>query len=79
VKSIALVLNSHSSKFERIFNYTLVGLIILLGIVIISGIFSLETNFRNIFGGIILAYGFLRLWLLSNRYRKERREEQKKE
>jgi len=73
-----LVLNSGSSKFERAFNYTLIGFFILLGLLIISGVFKMDPNFRNIFGGIILAYGLLRLWLLSNRYRKEQKAGQKK-
>lgn len=63
-----------SSKFERVFNYSLVGFLILLGLLVISGIFKTDPRFRNIFGGVILAYGFLRLWLLGNRYRKERGE-----
>jgi len=75
-----LVLNSHSSKFERAFNYSLVAVLILLGLLIISGIFrSMPPDFRSIFGGIILVYGVVRFLLLRNRYRKEEKIEEKKE
>lgn len=71
-----LVLNSHSSKFERAFNYSLVVVLILLGLLIVSGIFrSIPADFRNIFGGIILLYGVVRFLLLSRKYRKEKRDE----
>jgi hypothetical protein len=66
-----LVLNHRSSKFERVFNYTLVCIIIVLGLLVISGVFRMELNFRIIFGGIILGYGFLRFLLLRTKYRKE--------
>ncbi len=72
----SLVLNSHSSKFDKAFNYSLVAILIILGLVIISGIFrSMPADFRNIFGGIILVYGVVRLLLLSSRYRREKQDE----
>jgi hypothetical protein len=72
-----LVQEIRSSKFERVFNYSLIGFLILLGLLVISGIFKTDPRFRNIFGGVILAYGFLRLWLLSVRYRREGEEKKK--
>lgn len=75
-----MVLNSHSSKFERAFNYSLVTVLVLLGLLIISGIFrSMPPDFRSIFGGIILAYGVVRFLLLRNRFREEEKVEEKKE
>jgi len=75
-----LVLNSHSSKFERAFNYSLVGVLILLGLLIISGIFrSMPSDFRTIFGGVILVYGLVRLFLLNSRYRREKKTEGKEQ
>lgn len=72
-----MVQDIRSSKFERVFNYSLVGFLILLGLLVISGIIRIDPKFRNIFGGVILAYGFLRLWLLSVRYRREGEEKKR--
>lgn len=74
-----MIMNNRSSKFERVFNYTLVGILIVLGLLVISGVFRMDPNFRIIFGGIILVYGFLRFLLLRNKYRKEQIIEEKKE
>jgi uncharacterized membrane protein YedE/YeeE len=74
-----MVSDYRSSKFERVFNYTLIGVLIVLGLLVISGVFRMGPNFRIIFGGIILVYGFLRFLLLKNKYRKEQIIEEKKE
>jgi hypothetical protein len=39
----------------------------------------MPSDFRSIFGGVILVYGVVRFFLLKNRYRKEERIEEKKE
>ena len=72
-------MDSRSLKFERVFNYTLIGILIVLGLLVISGVFRMDPNFRIIFGGIILVYGFFRFLLLRNKYRKEQIIEEKKE
>ena len=74
-----MIMNNRSSKFEIVFNYTLVGILIVLGLLVISGVFRMDPNFRIIFGGIILVYGFLRFLLLRNKYRKEQISEEKEE
>jgi len=74
-----MTMNYHSSKFERVFNYTLIGILIVLGLLVISGVFRMDPNFRIIFGGIIMVYGFLRFLLLRNKYRKEQISEEKEE
>lgn len=74
-----MIMNNRSSKFERVFNYTLAGILIVLGLLVISGVFKMDPNFRIIFGGIILVYGFLRFLLLRNKYRKEQIIEEKEE
>jgi hypothetical protein len=51
--------------------------LIFLGLLVIIGVFKIDPRFRNIFGGVILAYGLLRLWFLKGRYGRE--EEEKKE
>lgn len=76
-KTLTLVEGIRFSKFERVFNYTLAGFLIFLGLLVIIGVFKIDPRFRNIFGGVILAYGLLRLWFLKGRYGRE--EEEKKE
>jgi heme A synthase len=57
-----------------------VGVVLVLGLSILLGIFRIVPKVRLFFGLIVIAYGLVRLIMLSAKYRKEENEqnEQKK-
>jgi len=60
-----------STKFERIFNYSVCFTISFLGLLVLLNAFNIEKNIRIIFGWVILLYGLLRFFLLWMRYRSQ--------
>lgn len=60
-----------STKFERIFNYSVCAVVSILGILILLNTFNIDPRFRIIFGWIILGYGVLRFLLLWSKYKRQ--------
>ena len=62
----------HSNLADKILNYSITGIVICFGILILLGAFELRNDIRVGFGGVILLYGMIKLALLRTKYRKEK-------
>jgi len=71
LKKVFLKERHSSTKFERIFNYSVCFLISFLGLLVLFDVFNMEKNIRNIFGWAVLFYGILRFVLFRMRYKGE--------
>ena len=60
-----------SSKFEKIFNYSICGISTLLGFLVLVGVFNMNQKIRVVFGWIVLIYGLVRFLLLRLKYKRE--------
>ena len=60
------------SKFEKIFNYSVCGIITLLGFLVLVGVFNVNQKIRMVFGWTVFIYGFVRFLLLRLRYKREK-------
>ncbi|MCI0531075.1 MAG: hypothetical protein L0Y74_03885 [candidate division Zixibacteria bacterium] len=55
----------------RLFNYITVLLLILVGILLLAGIFRVDNGVRWVFGSVFIIYGSIRLITVRLKYRKE--------
>lgn len=60
-----------STKFEKVFNYSVCAIVSILGLLVLLDVFNIDPRFRIIFGWLILGYGILRFLLLWSKYRGE--------
>jgi len=60
-----------STKFEKVFNYSVCAVISILGFMVLLNTFNIHPRFRIIFGWLILGYGILRFLILWFKYRNE--------
>jgi hypothetical protein len=60
-----------STKFEKVFNYSICTVVSILGFLVLLGVFNIDPRFRIIFGWLVLGYGILRFLLLWSKYRGE--------
>jgi len=58
-----------STKFEKVFNYSVCAIVAILGLLVLLDVFDIDPRFRIIFGWLILGYGILRFSLLWSKYR----------
>ena len=63
------------TKFERIFSYCVILILILLGVLILVGAFGISPQFKGILGAILIGYGLIRFLIMKTRFDrfKERR------
>jgi hypothetical protein len=57
------------SKFEMAFSLGVVSLVTLLGLLILTGAFRIDPNFKVTLGIVLVGYGLVRFWMLKSRYR----------
>jgi hypothetical protein len=55
------------SKFERIFSYCVISVVILLGFLVLVGAFGISPQFKGIIGVILIGYGLVRLLMMKGR------------
>ena len=69
------------TKFERIFSYCVILIIVLLGVLILAGVFGISPQFKGILGVILIGYGLIRFLLMKTKFDrcKERREKRLEE
>ncbi len=69
------------TKFERIFSYCVILILVLLGVLILVGAFGISPQFKGILGVILIGYGLIRFLLMKTRFDryKERRKEELEE
>jgi ABC-type iron transport system FetAB permease component len=64
------------TKFERIFSYGVVSIVVCLGILILLNIFRINPSYKIPLGLILVGYGLIRFWMFRSRYHNlESREE----
>jgi hypothetical protein len=56
------------TKFEKIFSYCVVLIVVLLGISILLGAFGITPQFKGILGTILIGYGLIRFLLMKTRF-----------
>jgi hypothetical protein len=64
------------TKFEKIFSYCVVLIVVILGISILLGAFGISPQFKGILGTILIGYGLIRFLLTKTRF--DRSKEKKK-
>ncbi len=60
------------TKFERIFSYCVILVVVLLGILVFAGAFGISSRFRGILGAILVGYGSIRFLLMRAKFDKRR-------
>jgi len=63
------------TKFEKIFSYCVVFIVVLLGISILLGAFGISPQFKGILGIILIGYGLIRFLLLKTRFDRSKEKE----
>ncbi|MFQ6003080.1 MAG: hypothetical protein ACE5KJ_04975 [Candidatus Zixiibacteriota bacterium] len=60
------------TKFERIFSYCVILIVVLLGILILAGAFGISSQFRGIIGVMLIGYGLIRFLSMKTRFERHR-------
>jgi len=55
----------------KLFNYVTILLLIVVGILLLAGIFRVDSSVRWVFGAVFVIYGSIRLITVKLKYRKE--------
>ncbi len=55
------------SRFETIFSYCVISVVILLGLLVLVGAFGISSQFKGIIGVILIGYGVVRLLMMKGR------------
>jgi hypothetical protein len=56
------------TRFERVFSYCVISIIVVLGVLILAGAFGISSQFRGILGVVLIGYGLIRLLLMKTRF-----------
>jgi len=64
-----------STRFEKIFSYCVVLIVVLLGISILLGAFGISPQFKGILGVILIGYGVIRFLLMKTRFDRSKEKE----
>jgi hypothetical protein len=56
------------TKFERIFSYLVILIVVLLGVLVVVGTFGISPRFKGILGVILIGYGLIRFLLMRARF-----------
>ncbi len=65
------------TKFERIFSYCVILIVMLLGVLVLAGTFGISPRFKGILGIILVGYGLIRFLMMkgkSDRFKERRKE-----
>jgi multisubunit Na+/H+ antiporter MnhC subunit len=63
-------------KFERIFSYCVISIVVLLGILVLTGTFGISSQFRGIIGVMLIGYGLIRFLMMKARFHKHEEKRQ---
>jgi Flp pilus assembly protein TadB len=64
------------TKFEMAFSLGIIVIVAILGLLILTGAFTIGPEYRVTLGLILIAYSLVRFWMLKSRYRSFRRKEE---
>ena len=56
------------SKVERIFSYCVISIVVLLGVLVLMGVFGISSQFKGIIGVILIGYGLIRFLLMKTKF-----------
>ncbi len=54
-------------RFERIFSYCVISIVVLLGVLVLLGAFGISSQYKGIIGAILIGYGLIRLLMMKAR------------
>ena len=63
------------SRFEMAFSFAVVSIVMVLGLLILAGAFTISPAYKVTLGMVLIGYGFVRLWMLKSRYESLKRKE----
>lgn len=55
-------------RFETIFSYCVISVVVLLGFLVLVGAFGISVQFKGIIGVILIGYGLIRLLMIKRRF-----------
>ena len=56
------------SRFETIFSYCVISVVILLGFLVLVGAFGISSQFKGIIGVMLIGYGLIRLLMMKGKF-----------
>jgi hypothetical protein len=56
------------TKFEKIFSYCIISIIVILGVLVLGGAFGISPQFRGILGVMLIGYGLVRFLLMRTKF-----------
>jgi len=62
-------------KFEKIFSYCVVFIVILLGLLVFFGAFGISPQFKGILGVVLIGYGLVRFLLMKTKFDRSKEKE----
>jgi multisubunit Na+/H+ antiporter MnhC subunit len=57
-------------KFEKIFSYCVVSIVVLLGVLVLMGAFGISSQFKGIIGVMLIGYGLIRFLMMKARFQR---------
>jgi hypothetical protein len=60
------------SKFERIFSYCVILIVVVLGVLILMGAFGISPRFKGILGVILIGYGLIRFLMMRMKFDRDK-------
>lgn len=63
------------SRFEMAFSFAVVCIVVVLGVLILAGAFSIDPPYKVTLALVLIGYGVVRLWMLKSRYDRLKRKE----
>jgi len=67
------------TKFEIIFSYCVILIVVLLGVLILVGIFGISPQFKGILGIMLIGYGLIRFLMMRTKLASYRERGQRRE
>lgn len=58
------------TKFERIFGYCVISIVVILGVLVLAGAFGISPQFKGALGVILIGYGLIRFLLMKTRHKR---------
>jgi small neutral amino acid transporter SnatA (MarC family) len=66
------------TKFEKIFSYCVVFIVVLLGLLVLLGAFGISPQSKGILGAVLIGYGLIRFLLMKTKVDKSKERERKR-
>ena len=66
------------TKFEKIFSYCVVLIVVLLGLLVLFGAFGISPQSKGILGVVLIGYGLIRFLLMKTKVDKSKERERKR-